>query len=161
MGHRGAGASGYCSTKTRVAGCRMTLSTESESPEAPGVSGTAVRGLIRTVEGMLDRGASWATVEEPTSVAQDGLDRFRETPAGRQGPWRLLRFPGRMRTGRAGQQSPVCILRALTRTGPWFAEVVGQGWLADAYCSTVKVGLTSDINSGARWLRIVDPNRLR
>lgn len=76
------------------------------------------RGLIRTVEGMLDRGASWATVEEPTSVAQDGLDRFRETPAGWQGQWRLLRFPGRMRTVRAGQQSPVCIPWALTRAGP-------------------------------------------
>lgn len=38
---------------------------------------------------------------------------------------------------------------------------VGRGWLADSYCSIVKVGLTSDINSGARWLRIVEPNRLR
>lgn len=52
--------------------CRVSheLSTESESPEAPRVSGTAGRVLIRTVAGMLDRGASasWATVEEPASV---------------------------------------------------------------------------------------------
>lgn len=34
-----------CSIKTRVAGCRMTLSTESGSPETPRVSGTPVRGL--------------------------------------------------------------------------------------------------------------------
>ena len=115
------------------------------------------RGLIRMVEGMLDRGASWATVEEPTSVAQDGLNGFRETSADWQGQWRRLGFPGRMRPVRAGPQSPVLHPVGVATNRPF----VGRGWLADSYCSTMKVGLTSDINSGMRRLRIVDPNRLR
>ena len=37
-----------------------------------------LRNQIRTVEGMLDRGASWAIVEELTGVDPEGLDRLRK-----------------------------------------------------------------------------------
>ena len=41
-------------------------------------------GRIATVEGMLERGATWETVEELTGIDEDGMNKLREQLAAYQ-----------------------------------------------------------------------------